>query len=64
MNAITRAELAQLDSPAVSFELNGRAVSARADQSLLEIAKEQGIAIPHLCPRTGGRPCGLSLIHI
>jgi len=58
MNAITRAELAQLDSPAVSFELNGRAVSARADQSLLEIAKEQGIAIPHLCHKDGLQSVG------
>jgi len=58
MNAITRAELAQLDSPAVSFELNGRAVSARADQSLLEIAKEQGIAIPHLCYKDGLQAVG------
>ena len=53
MNAITRDEQARLDAPIVSFELNGRQVSARADQTLLNIAKAEGIAIPHLCYKDG-----------
>ncbi len=49
MNAITRRELAALDSPAVVFEINGKVVTARADETLLSVAKREGIAVPHLC---------------
>ena len=53
MNAITRKEAAALDAPTVSFELNGRAVSGRADETIIEIAKREGIEIPHLCYKPG-----------
>src|SRR6187549_524040 len=53
MNAITRQELAQLDAPVVSFELNGREVSARANETLIQIADREGIAIPRLCYSEG-----------
>ena len=53
MNAITRSELAQLDVPVVRFEINGRAVQARADQTLIEIADAEGIEIPRLCYKAG-----------
>ena len=53
MNAITRKEAAALDAPAVSFELNGRAVSGRADETIIEIARREGIEIPHLCYKPG-----------
>ena len=53
MNAIARREQAQLDAPVVSFELNGRSVSARADATILNIAKAEGIEIPHLCYKEG-----------
>ncbi len=53
MNAVTRRELAELESPTVSFELNGKAVTARADETLLSIAKREGIEIPHLCFKEG-----------
>jgi formate dehydrogenase major subunit len=53
MNAITRKELAQLDAPTVNFELNGQQVCARADQTILDVAKEQGIEVPHLCYKDG-----------
>ena len=49
MNAVTRRELAALDSPSVNFQLNGRDVSARADETLLTVAKREGIDVPHLC---------------
>ena len=39
MNAITRKEQAALDAPTVSFELNGKAVTARADETILSVAK-------------------------
>ena len=42
----------------VSFTLNGKTVVGRADQSLLEIADEQGIEIPRLCYMEGMRPDG------
>ena len=53
MNAFHRQEAALLDAPSVSFELNGRAVSGRADEPLIEIARRAGIEIPHLCYTPG-----------
>ena len=53
MNAVTRRELAQLGGATVSFELNGKAVTARADETLLIIAKREGIDVPHLCFKEG-----------
>ena len=53
MNAITRNELAQLDVPTVTFELNGREVTGRATDTILEIAKREGIEVPHLCYKEG-----------
>ena len=53
MNAITRSEQALLAAPLVSFELNGRAVSARADQTLIQIADAEGISVPRLCYQDG-----------
>ena len=53
MNAITRQELALLDAPVISFSLNGREVSARTDETLLSVAKREGIDIPHLCFKEG-----------
>ena len=53
MNAITRKEAAALDAPTVSFELNGRAVSGRASETIIEIAKREGVEIPHLCYKPG-----------
>jgi formate dehydrogenase major subunit len=42
----------------VSFMLNGKTVVGRADQTLLEIADEQGVEIPRLCHMDGLRPDG------
>ncbi|MDQ6638597.1 MAG: 2Fe-2S iron-sulfur cluster-binding protein, partial [Pseudomonadota bacterium] len=53
MNALTRNEMAELDAPVVSFELNGREVQARADLTLIEIADAEGIEIPRLCYKPG-----------
>ena len=53
MNAITRLEMASLDAPTVTFELNGRSVTARADQTLIQVADREGIAIPRLCYAEG-----------
>ena len=53
MNAVTRKEAAALDAPTVNFKLNGRDVSGRASENLIEIAKREGVAIPHLCYKQG-----------
>jgi formate dehydrogenase major subunit len=42
----------------VEFTLNGQPVSAPAGQSIFNIAKDLGIAIPHLCHKEGLRPDG------
>jgi formate dehydrogenase major subunit len=53
MNAVTRQELAQLDSPTVTFKLNGREVSCRADETIIEVADREGVDIPRLCYKEG-----------
>ncbi|WP_353237453.1 formate dehydrogenase subunit alpha [Limnohabitans sp.] len=42
----------------VQFTLNGQSVEAPAGQSLFNIAKDLGIAIPHLCHKEGLAPDG------
>jgi formate dehydrogenase major subunit len=53
MNAITRQELAELDAPLVNFSLNGQEVTGRANETILQVAKREGIDIPHLCFKEG-----------
>ena len=53
MNAITRQELAELDAPLVNFSLNGQEVTGRTNESILQVAKREGIDIPHLCFKEG-----------
>src|SRR5215471_1316693 len=43
---------------AVTFTLNGIAISGRADESLIDAATRHGIEIPHLCYREGMRADG------
>ena len=53
MNAVTRQELAQLDAPVVSFKLDGREVTARADETIIQVADREGMEIPRLCYKDG-----------
>jgi formate dehydrogenase major subunit len=53
MNAVTRQELAQLDAPAVSFKLDGREVTARAGETIIQVADREGVEIPRLCYKDG-----------
>jgi formate dehydrogenase major subunit len=53
MNAITRNEILQLDAPVVEFLLNGQPVTARASETLIEVADREGVAIPRLCYKPG-----------
>ncbi|MDE2607183.1 MAG: formate dehydrogenase subunit alpha [Burkholderiales bacterium] len=53
MNAITRAELAQIDTPTVKFTLNGKEVVARAHETVIQVADREGVEIPRLCYKPG-----------
>ena len=53
MNAITRNELVHLDAPVVEFTLNGQPVTARASETLIEVADREGVSIPRLCYKPG-----------
>lgn len=57
MNAMTRQEHAEIDAP-LSFSLNGKQVTANASESILEVAKREGLEIPHLCYREGMQAVG------
>jgi formate dehydrogenase major subunit len=45
-------------APAVRFTLDGREVEARAGETLLAVARREGIAVPHLCHKDGLEPAG------
>ncbi|RJF92651.1 formate dehydrogenase subunit alpha [Noviherbaspirillum saxi] len=53
MNAILRREQLSQDAATITFELNGQTVTGRENETLLQIAKREGIAIPHLCYMDG-----------
>ena len=53
MNAVTRKAAAAIDAPMLRFSLNGREVSARANETLIEVADREGVAIPRLCHQPG-----------
>ena len=55
MNASTRAESVNLQSIEVAFEINGRAVTGYAHETILDIAKRNGVQIPHLCHKRVSR---------
>ena len=57
MNAMTRQEHAEMDAP-LSFSLNGKQVTASASESILQVAKREGLEIPHLCFREGMQAVG------
>jgi formate dehydrogenase major subunit len=45
-------------APPVELKLDGRAVSARAGELLIEVARREGIELPHLCYQRGLEPAG------
>jgi formate dehydrogenase major subunit len=53
MNAINRNEIAQAEAVSVSFKLNGKDVSGSMNETIIQVAKREGIAIPHLCYKDG-----------
>ena len=58
MNTRSRAAVARTEVDAVSFTLDGRAMSGRSDESILQIAQSHGVQIPHLCWTQGLAPAG------
>ena len=44
----------------IQFELNGKTVEAKEGETIWDVAKKEGIAIPHLChrPKPGYKPDG------
>ena len=58
MNAPTLHGLLEVEAPTVEFTLDGRSVSARADQTLWQVAQREGTTIPHLCHKEGLTPAG------
>ena len=58
MSAATPSAAAPHDGPFVEFQLNGRDVAGRATETLIEIAKREGVEIPHLCYREGQAAVG------
>lgn len=58
MNAITRDEMSKLDGPGITFSLNGRDVQADATETLLDVARREGLEVPHLCYKGGLQAAG------
>jgi formate dehydrogenase major subunit len=58
MNAITRIEREQADASTVTFLMDGREISARHTDTLIEIADREGIEIPRLCYKPGMEAVG------
>jgi formate dehydrogenase major subunit len=53
-----RISTAQTAAMPIEFKLNGRSVVGRADETILQTARQYGIEIPHLCYKDGLRPDG------
>ncbi|MBX9613317.1 MAG: formate dehydrogenase subunit alpha [Burkholderiales bacterium] len=58
MNAIARDEMSKLDGPGITFSLNGRDVQAGATETLLDVARREGLEVPHLCYKDGLETAG------
>jgi formate dehydrogenase major subunit len=58
MNAITRIEREQADASTVTFLMDGREITARHTDTLIEIADREGIEIPRLCYKAGMEAVG------
>jgi formate dehydrogenase major subunit len=58
MNAITRIEREEADASTVTFLLDGREITARHTDTLIEIADREGIEIPRLCYKAGMEAVG------
>ena len=48
----------EVEPALIEFTLNGQAVTARSDETLIQTAQRHGVEIPHLCYLEGMRPDG------
>jgi formate dehydrogenase major subunit len=48
----------EVEPELIEFTLNGQALAARTDETILQAAKRHGVEIPHLCYKDGMRPDG------
>ncbi|HYD78640.1 MAG TPA: formate dehydrogenase subunit alpha [Paucimonas sp.] len=53
MNSIARNQLPRDEERTVCFRLNGREVQGRAGETILQVARREGIEVPHLCYKDG-----------
>ena len=58
MSAVIDKKAASTSAPLVSFSLNGRTVSGKPGETLIEIADREGVEIPRLCHKPGLEPVG------
>jgi formate dehydrogenase major subunit len=58
LNAVTREMRNLSDAPTVTFVLDGREITAPANETLIEIADRLGIEIPRLCYKAGMEAVG------
>ena len=42
--------------PSVTFQLNGKLIETRGDETILQAADRNGVTIPRLCYKDGYRP--------
>ena len=52
------AAMPELESPPITFVLDGREVEALPSETILQAARRHGVEIPHLCYKDGLRPDG------
>src|SRR5688572_3595295 len=48
----------ELEPALIEFTVDGQALAARTDETILQAAKRHGLEIPHLCYKDGMRPDG------
>ena len=58
MNAPLTSKLLAPQAAQVEFSLDGRTVTAGADETIWTVAKREGTTIPHLCHKEGLTPAG------
>src|ERR1044071_3052618 len=61
MNRLTTAQAVRRPAAAatpVEFKLNGKTVTGRSDEPIIETARKHGVEVPRLCYREGMRPDG------
>ncbi|WP_428415763.1 formate dehydrogenase subunit alpha [Methylibium sp.] len=58
MNAPLTSKLLAPQAATVEFSLDGRTVTAGADETIWTVAKREGTTIPHLCHKEGLTPAG------